>query len=316
LSSERARIELLRAALAGPADPRVTLGIGDDAAVLAPGALPLVWTVDAAVEGVHFRRGLLSLSDLGYRATMAAASDLAAMGAAPLGLLAALVLPSWVNDEDLAAIAAGQREAADALGTAVVGGNLARGGELSITTTALGVAARPLARAGAGEGDAIWMAGPVGLAAAGLALLERGAPAEGSRGAIDAWRRPRARIADGLRAASRAKAAIDVSDGLAQDAGHLARAGGLRAVIDARAIVGPALLEVAADLGRDPLDLALHGGEDYALVVALSPGDAVEGFVRIGWMEPRGGGPTVALRGEDGAITAIDARGFDHFGGG
>ncbi len=251
---------------------------------------------------------------------MAAASDLAAMGAAPLGLLAALVLPSWVGDEDLAALAAGQREAADALGTAVIGGNLARGGELSITTTALGVAARPLSRAGAVEGDAIWMAGPVGLAAAGLALLERGAPAEeaargGAREAIDAWRRPRARIADGLRAAARAKAAIDVSDGLAQDAGHLSRAGGLRAVIDARSIVGPALLEMAADLGRDPLDLALRGGEDYALVVVLSPDEGVEGFVRIGSMEPCDGGSTVVLRGEDGAITAIDERGFDHFGG-
>ncbi len=317
MSSERARIEILRAALAGPSDPRVTLGIGDDAAVLAPPALPLVWTVDAVVEGVHFRRDLLSLADLGWRATMAAASDLAAMGASPLGLLAALVLPAWVGDDDLAAIAAGQREAAAALGTAVIGGNLARGGELSVTTTALGVAARPLARAGAEAGDAIWMAGPVGLAAAGLAVLERGggAPSPAARAAIGAWRRPVARIADGLRAGPRAKAAIDVSDGLAQDAGHLARAAGLTAVLDAGAIVGPALAEAAAEIGRDPLDLALHGGEDYAIVAALPPGEGLDGFVRIGSMERRADSATVALRRDDGSVTAMDDRGYDHFSG-
>jgi thiamine-monophosphate kinase len=310
-SSEWARIALLRAALGGTADPRVLLGIGDDAAVLAPGAAPLVWTVDASVEGVHFRRELLPLADIGYRATMAAASDLAAMGAAPLGLLAALVLPPWVGDAELSALAVGQREAADALGTAVIGGNLARGGELSITTTALGAAARPLARKGARPGDVVWMAGPVGLAAAGLALLLAGHAPEGA--AVSAWRRPRARIAAGLRAGPVARAAIDVSDGLAQDAGHLAEAGDVRLVLDAAAIVGPELRAAAAVLGRDPLDLALHGGEDYALVVVLAEGQALEGFVRIGEVVPRAGGANVALRLEDGTVTAPEGRGFDHF---
>src|SRR3954447_16225176 len=115
ISSELERVEMLRALL-GRTSPAVELGIGDDAAILSAQTDPLVWTVDAAVEGVHFRRDLLSLADVGYRATMAAASDLAAMGAAPLGLLAALVLPPWLTDDDLQALAAGQREAADALG--------------------------------------------------------------------------------------------------------------------------------------------------------------------------------------------------------
>ena len=325
MSSEWIRIGRLRAALGGRADARVLVGIGDDAAVLAPVADPLVWTVDASVEGVHFRRDLLSLADVGYRATMAAASDLAAMGAAPLGLLAALVLPPWVSDADLDAIAAGQREAADALGTAVLGGNLARGAELSITTTALGTAARPLTRTGARAGDTLWMAGPVGLAAAGLAALLRDArEARGARGeptderspAVTAWRRPRARIVEGLRAAalSGARAAIDVSDGLAQDVGHLARASGVRAVLDAAALVGPELVAAAASLGRDPLELALQGGEDYALVVVLRPGDTLEGFARIGAVTPLEGSAHVALRRVDGVIAALDERGFDHFG--
>ena len=311
--SEWTRIALLRAALSGQADGRVLLGIGDDCAVLAPSAAPLVWTVDASVEGVHFRRDLLPLCDVGYRATMAAASDLAAMGAAPLGLLAALVLPAWCSDEDLAQIAAGQREAADALGTAVIGGNLSRGGELSLTTTAIGAAARPLTRAGARPGDALWMAGPVGLAAAGLSLLLRDPRAEGP--AVEAWRRPRARLAEGMRAGPIASAAIDVSDGLAQDAGHLATASGVGLVLDAGALISAELHAAAAALGRDPLDLALHGGEDYALVAALPAGEAPAGFTRIGDVRALGAGePAVALRREDGSIAALEERGFDHFG--
>jgi thiamine-monophosphate kinase len=316
VSSEWTRIALLRAAFGGPLDEHVRVGIGDDAAVLAPPTDPLVWTVDASVEGVHFRRDLLSLADVGYRATMAAASDLAAMGARPLGLLAALVLPRAFTDDDLAALAAGQREAADALGTAVIGGNLARGGELSITTTALGAAARPLTRAGARPGDGVWMAGPVGLAAAGLALLTSGTSEARSAAAaiaVSAWQRPRARIADGLRAADRAHAAIDVSDGLAQDVGHVAEASDVSIVLDTAAVVGADLRAIAAEIGRDPLDLALRGGEDYAVVVTLAPDDALDGFVRIGEVIPRAAA-RVLLRREDGSIAALDGRGFDHFG--
>src|SRR3954468_24999881 len=116
--SELHRIELLSKVFSssGSAPSSVLLGIRDAAAVLAPSAEPLVWTVDAAVEGVHFRREWLSFEDIGYRSTMAAASDLAAMGASALGLLAALILPDDFADEDLAALAAGQRAAADQVG--------------------------------------------------------------------------------------------------------------------------------------------------------------------------------------------------------
>jgi thiamine-monophosphate kinase len=313
VASEWDRIEALRAIFAGPSLAGVVVAIGDDAAVLDPGPDPLVWTVDAAVDGVHFRRDLLTFVDIGYRATMAAASDLAAMGAAPRGLLSALVLPPDVGDAELAELAAGQRAAADALGTAIVGGNLARGGELSITTTALGAAPRPLTRAGALPGDALWAAGALGLAAAGLALLlaGRAAVSPAARAAVQIWRRPEARLAAGIAARGWAHAAIDVSDGLAQDAGHLARASGVDVILDAAAIVAPALREVAAELGADPLDLALHGGEDYALLVAAPDDAGLPGFTRLGAIVAGAG--EVRLRREDGAIVALVARGFDHF---
>ncbi|WP_437677436.1 thiamine-phosphate kinase [Sorangium sp. So ce131] len=334
--SEWGRIDLLRAVLGGAEGEHVLCGIGDDAAILALAAQPagagagaaerLVWTVDSAVEGVHFRRDLMSLEDLGYRATMAAASDLAAMGARPVGLLAALVLPRDVSDEDLLALARGQRLACDAIGTAIVGGNLSRGGELSITTTALGAAAAPLRRDGARPGDTIALAGPVGLAAAGLALLERAGATAGAAAerAIQAFRRPLARIDAGLRAGAAAgagagagagaAAAIDISDGLAADLGHLARASGVRVLLDPAALVTAELREAAALLGADALELALHGGEDYAVAVAGPGAGELPGFVAIGRCAPREQGASdVALLGPDGQLKDVAARGYDHF---
>ena len=319
VSSELDRVALLRRALAqsGSTMGHVLLGIGDDAAVLAAPANPLVWTVDAAVEGVHFRRELLSLGDLGYRATMAAASDLAAMGAAPLGLLAALVLPPWVSDADLEALAKGQREAAIELGTAVTGGNLARGGELSITTTALGAAARPLTRAGARPGDAIWMAGPVGLAAAGLAALERGGATAETAAAVAAWRRPRGSASSrgSGRAGERA-----LGDRRVRRAGARRRAPGPgeRCPRDPRRGVprGPrAPRRRRRAVARSPGSGAarrrgLRAGRGPARRARPS-----NGFTRVGAAVPDDGGSPVALRREDGTVAPLDARGFDHFGG-
>ena len=336
-SSELQRVERLAAIFgAREAKAGVLLGIGDDAAVLAACAEPLVWTVDAAVEGTHFRREWLSFEDIGYRSTMAAASDLAAMGAEPLGVLSGLVLPDDVGDDEMAALARGQEEAASALGTAVVGGNLARGRELSITTTVLGRAPAPLLRRGARPGDALWLVGPVGLAAAGLRFLMEGRPIDDEVAAacVAAWRRPRARIPAGLALRGLAASAIDVSDGLARDAGHLAAASGTIAVIDVAALEdassapdAPAspgreapslpagvLRSAAARLGVDAARLALFGGEDYALAVAAAEGAAIEGGVKIGTFEasPTGRGGVVA-RSADGAREELREGGFDHF---
>lgn len=317
MTSEFDRIALLKAVFGAP-NADVLTGIGDDAAVLRPPSDPLVWTVDVAVEGVHFRRDLISFTDVGYRATMAAASDLAAMAARPLGLLTALVLPPTTTDDDLTAIARGQREAAEELGTSVIGGNLSRGSELSITTTALGCAARPIARVGARPGNALWLSGSVGLAAAGLRLLMRAPIDEGAlsipaRTACLAWRRPRARIKEGLAVATTGLAAIDVSDGLASDLGHLASASGVEVILEGPAIVAAELAAIAAEIGADALDLALNGGEDYALVVALPADASAPGFVRIGTVGKTSGGPLVAVRLADGAIVVPDLAGFDHF---
>jgi thiamine-monophosphate kinase len=306
--NERERIAMLTRVL-GRAIPGVTVGIGDDAAIL-DGAGTLVWTIDEQVEGVHFRRSLLGFRDVGFRSLMAAASDVAAMGGRPWCALCALVVPADVDDAALEAIATGQREAADELHAAVVGGNLSRGPALSLSTTVLGRCQRALQRRGAHAGEGIWLAGKVGLAAAGLRALE-GDTLPGDprvQPAVAAWRTPRALVEAGRAMGLLATAAIDVSDGLARDLGHLAEASGLSAVLDEDALLADSELVAAAGaLGALPIELALHGGEDYALVATSAA--ALPGFRRIGQMrEGRG----LALRMAAGE-RPVEPVGFDHF---
>jgi thiamine-monophosphate kinase len=310
---ETARVAMLARVLGSEVGSAgVELGIGDDAAVLQVAALGgerLVWTIDEQVEGTHFRRELVSWRDIGWRSFMAAASDIAAMGARARGALCALVLPDDVDDAALEAIARGQREAADATGAPVIGGNLARGRALSIATSVLGTCGSAIRRAGARAGDGLWLAGDVGLAAAGLQAIEQGR-AEDRRlaPAVAAWRRPRALLEEGLAMSAVAHAAVDVSDGLARDAGHMAVASGVRIVFDEAALRADATLgAVATALGADVLNLALDGGEDYALVAA-SPAP-IPGFRPIGFVVD---GEGVALRGPDGE-RIIQPRGYDHF---
>jgi thiamine-monophosphate kinase len=323
--NEAGRIAMLARLFSSGADA-VEVGIGDDAAVLeTPGDGRLVWTIDEQVEGTHFRRDLLSWHDVGWRSFMAAASDLAAMGARPWCALAALVLPADVDDAALEALVRGQRAAAEAVGAPVIGGNLARGPVLSIATTLLGKCERPVLRSGARPGDGLWLAGRVGLAAAGFQALSGGKGegiGDGSgegigdgkgafaalRDAVAAWRTPHALVAEGRAMASVARAAIDVSDGLARDVGHVAEASGVGIVIEARALLDdPLLVAAAAALGADAVDLALRGGEDYALVAA-SP-TAIDGFRRLGEVTAGRGLVLRTTRGDE----AIAPGGFDHF---
>lgn len=314
--SERARIEQLsRIFGASPLASRAELGIGDDAAVLAPPpGRRLVVSVDEQVEGTHFRRDLVTYSDIGYRATMAAASDLAAMGAEPYAAVAALVVPDDVDDAALVAVARGQAEAAARVGFPVVGGNLARGSALSIATTVLGLADVPLLRAGARPGDGVFVSGALGLAHLGFVAISRGVRDEVMASARAAWTRPDARIADGLRVRGWAHAAIDVSDGLAKDAGAIAEASGVTIVLERALLAAHAEASGAAAaaraLGADVEDAMLRGGEDYALVVTAPEGEPIAGFARIGTVRV---GPSVvvlrdAVRGEV-EVTG----GFDHF---
>jgi len=249
------------------------VGIGDDAAVL-KSAGRWVWTVDTAVEHVHFERAWLSLAELGFRSFQAAASDVSAMGGAPFAALSSVIFPPGFAPAELSQLARGQRAAARALGCAVVGGNLARGVELSITTTVVGSVKRPLLRSGARVGDELWLCGELGLAAAGLRLLQAGTrrgTSSAARRALQAFRRPRAQLAAGLELSRVAHAAIDISDGLAGDALHLAQASGVALSIDLTALaatLSPALHALAPRLGVPALELALYGGEDYALLAA------------------------------------------------
>ncbi|MDB4941391.1 MAG: Thiamine-monophosphate kinase [Labilithrix sp.] len=317
--TERSRIAQLRATF-GAGGQAALVGIGDDAAVLAGDERRLVWTIDAQVEGTHFTRELAGWEDVGFRSFMAAASDLAAMGAEPGHALSSLVLAPTVSDEDLAQLAAGQASAARQVGAPIVGGNLARGTETSITTTLLGHARAPVLRSGAQPGDGLWLAGPVGLAAAGLALLQANEREdEATAPCREAWLRPVARIAAGRALGGAAHAAIDVSDGLAHDAAQLGEASDVDVVLDAAAVLdaaGPALVHAARVLGRDPLDLALEGGEDYAVLAASAA--ALPGFVRVGHVEPRaarakaGSVPRLWVVTAAGRMQRVP-RGFDHF---
>jgi len=273
-------------ALFRQASAEIELGIGDDAAVLKP-AKRRVWTVDSAVEHVHFERAWLSLPDLGYRSFQAAASDVCAMGGTPMAALSSVIFPPGFSETELAALARGQRSAARELGCAVAGGNLARGAELSITTTVIGsVARRPLVRSGARIGDELWLCGEVGLAAAGLKLLQAGeqrGKSKPEQHALRAFRRQRAQLGSGLQLARVAHAAIDISDGLAGDARHIATASDVEIRIDLDALastLSPHLHTLAKRLDVAALDLALYGGEDYALL-ATGPKRARPANARI-----------------------------------
>lgn len=293
----------------------VELGIGDDCAVLAPSHGSLVWTVDAQVDEVHFRREWLTYGDVGYRSFAAAASDVVAMGAAPVAALSALTLDSPMRDSDVEALALGQREASVEASAPILGGNLSRGATFSVTTTVLGrvVGARAVLRGGARPGDRLLVSGPLGLAHLGLLSFQNGVADDTSLEAcVQAFRRPRVRY-DAASVVARAHAAIDVSDGLALDLSRLAQAGGVCIVISEALLLRPGgngLRDGAARLGREPLAAALFGGEDYVVAFAF-PADAPipDGYWAIGEVEE---GEGVLL--DDGhGRRAVAAHGHDHF---
>ena len=241
--------------------------IGDDAALVdVPPGERLVVSVDTSVEHVHFRREWLTPEEIGWRATMAALSDLAAMGARPLGLLIALTAPvSW--REDILALGDGIGAAADAAHCPIVGGDLDTGGELSIGLTVLGSAKAPLMRRGARAGDALWVTGTLGGPAAALRAWQAGH--EPSQAARDRFARPVARLDIAMSLADRGcHAAIDISDGLIADARHLAAASGVALTI--------ALDAIPVSAGISPPEAAASG-EEYELLFAAPPSFAAAG---------------------------------------
>lgn len=237
------------------------VGIGDDAAVIeVPIGELMVVSTDASVENVHFRREWMSPEEIGARATAAALSDLAAMAAVPRGLLVALGVPErW--RADLPHIADGIGAAAAAARCPIVGGNMSASSELSLTITVIGSAVRPLSRAGAQEGDIIYVTGLLGGPGAALRALQSGGTPSPEFRARFAAPVPRLMEARWLEERG-ARAAIDISDGLAADAAHLARASGVTILLDERAI--PCMVGVNTDG-------ALSSGEEYELIVAVPP---------------------------------------------
>jgi thiamine-monophosphate kinase len=283
-------------------------GIGDDAAVLslAPSE-QLVVSTDTSVEGVHFRRAWLSAEEIGWRATMAALSDLAAMGARPLGVLLALTVPDeW--RAALPALGAGVGEAVRAARTVIVGGDTTRGGELALGITVLGAATRPLRRVGAQPGDAVYLTGAVGGPGLALAAWEAGAePAAADRAR---FARPEARLAAGRWLAEHgATAAIDLSDGLVADAAHVAAASGVGLTLD-----GPSVPAVpGATLAQ-----ALASGEEYELLCTAPATLSAEAFARaVGLPLTRIGtvhaGPSAVLVLDENGQRVEFTGGHDHF---
>jgi thiamine-monophosphate kinase len=247
-------------------------GLRDDAAVVdVPGGGPLVVSVDSVVEGVHVDLELCSAVDVGWKALMGALSDLAAMGARPVGALVALCVPESTEDGAVTlGVMEGVAEASRESACPVVGGDVSGGAVLMVAVTVLGTVegGTAVARHGARAGDVIFVTGPCGASAAGLRVLRArsgDATVDGSLAA--AYRRPWARLAEGEAARlAGAHAMIDVSDGLALDLHRLADASGVGFVLDVVPVAEGATLEEA-----------LGGGEDYELVVVIDPSD-VEGY--------------------------------------
>ncbi len=314
---------MIDAVVAGLAQPASTLlGPGDDAAIVAAADGRVVASIDVLVDGVHFRTDWATGEQIGQRAALASMADIAAMGAAPTALLVGLSAPPTTPTELVLAIGRGLNQAAAVAGAGVVGGDVTRSEVLTIAVTVLGDlrGGSPVLRSGAKAGDVVAVAGRLGWAAAGLAVLSRGFRSPAA--AVGAYRVPEPPLAAGPEAAAAgATSMIDVSDGLLADLGHIATASGVAIALQSRSLpVNPRLIEVASALGRDHLEWTLTGGDDHALAATFPRGTTLPaGWTVIGSVsaaasgESSGTGSAAGVVTVDG-ITAEGAGGWDHFG--
>jgi thiamine-monophosphate kinase len=303
------------------------VGTGDDAAVVRAGGALAATSIDTMVEGVHFRLdpGWATPAEVGHRALAGALSDLAAMGAEPGEAYIALGLPAGFAEGDALALV----EAGDMLalrsGTAIVGGDVVASPVLFVSVTVTGWAEHEeqlIGRGGAREGDLIGVTGELGTAAAALAALEGKVPSSRAiEASLGRSRTPEPRLVEGLAlAAAGVSAMIDLSDGLASDAGHIGRASGLELRVRLSDLpLAPGAIESAEALGEDPALFAAMGGEDYELcfTVAVEQIEAVEqglrreGHAQVSWIgEVAAGPPGVTLLGGGGDV--VRAEGFEH----
>ncbi len=244
-------------------------GLGDDCAFIEAGGEVLAVSMDLAVEGVHFRRDWLTPAEIGYRAAAAALSDLAAVAAEPMALLLALGVPEGEADATLEGLADGVGDAAADAGALIVGGDLTRAGELVVDCCVIGRAPAPVRRSGARPGDRLVVTGALGGPRAALAAWEAGtepAPEARARFVRPAPRHAAARFLASLRA----RAMIDLSDGLAGDLGHLLAASGVGASVWVDHLPVLAAAAAAAERAGEPAwRFAAGSGEEYELLAAL-----------------------------------------------
>lgn len=304
----------------GAARSDVVLGVGDDAALLDVGGDDLlVLCVDTMVAGVHFPADAPA-DAVGHKALAVNLSDIAAMGARPAWALLSVTLPT-VDADWLAGCMDGFHRLARMHDTALVGGDTTRG-ELALSVTVAGRVDRnrALRRDGARAGDAIYVSGTLGDAAVGLRHWQAGKRSETVAPLIERLHRPEPRLALGQALAGLASAAIDVSDGLAADLGHVLERSGVGATITADSIpLGHALREVCSV--PEALVFALTGGDDYELCFTVSPVHedallhAVAGLdvpvTRIGTIDER---PGLRVVDGNGNVLPLPRTGYDHFG--
>lgn len=302
-------LDRIRARLPQPG-PRVLLGSGDDAAVTVPGGATAT-SVDALVDGVHFRREWSTPAQIGAKALAVALSDLAAMGAEPGEAYVVLGIPTDLDENGCLELLEGIAKVAEETGTTLAGGDVTRAPALTLAVTVVGHARSTdnlVTRSGARPGDALVVTGELGGAAAGLLSLE----ADERRPELIARQlEPKPRLAEGRTLAKAgATAMIDLSDGLGGDANHLARASGVGLRIDATALP---LTDGVTDL-----TLAVSGGEDYELLAALPEeklADAVAKVENHGRLTRIGtviAGEAVEIRLPGGGL--LEPKGFDQLG--
>lgn len=290
------------------------VGPGDDAAVLSLGGGLLVASTDLLVDGRHFRRDWAEPSEIGQRAAAANLADIAAMGGVPTGLLIGLAMPGELPVAWVDGLYQGLEQECRPFGAAVVGGDIVESSTLVIAVTALGEMAglSPVTRGGARPGHRVGLAGRLGYAAAGLAVLGRGF--RSPRSVVAAYRHPEVPYAAGPQAAALgATAMCDVSDGLLRDAGTLAAASSVRIVLEVTEFPVPEVLrDVGAALRTDPLTWILTGGDDHALLACFPPDlELPDPWRAVGWVE-EGAGVVVAGLPDEGRQLA--GSGFAHWG--